>query len=57
MLPADVDVLPFGVVVGALVELDVVIGFGDIQPAPHIDVVTVETVVVGADDVVGTVVV
>ena len=57
VLPADVDVLPFGVVVGALVELDVVIGFGDIQPAPHIDVVTVETVVVGADDVVGTVVV
>ena len=53
VLPADVDVLPFGVVVGA----DVVIGFGDIQPAPHIDVVTVETVVVGADDVVGTVVV
>ena len=77
VLPADVDVLPFGVVVGAddvvgtvdvegatasvvveaLVELDVVVGFGDIQPAPHIDVVTVETVVVGADDVVGTVVV
>ena len=82
-LAAGVDVLPFGVVVGAedvvgivdvegatasvvveaLVELDVVIGFGDIQPAPHIDVVTVGTVDVlagvvdGAGDVVGIVVV
>ena len=72
VLAAGVDVLPFGVVVGAedvvgivdvegaitsvvveaLVELDVVIGFGDIQPAPHTDVVSV-----GAGDVVGIVVV
>ena len=41
----DVEGATASVVVEALVELDVVIGFGDIQPAPHID------------DVVGSVVV
>ena len=66
VLPTDVDVLPFGVVVGAEdvvatvdVEASVVVGADDVVGAEDV-VAAVDVlagVVVGADDVVGTVVV